>query len=333
MWEWAIWPETLQRWRREGLPDDVEPQEYFEMDPIVAVGVDCSLQLQPQKLEETQDFTITRDADGVTLKAWKEHYATPVEIDFTIKERADWDRLKERLTSDEGRIQPDVYETLRQARQDEIFSICSPAEPIWWVLRTLGHEQALMLMATDPDWVEEMVRYQMELNLRLLQKLVEAGTPPDGLWYWADLCYKNGMLFSPATYRSLFMPYHKQITRFCRQNDIILIFHCDGDVRQFIPLLIEAGFEVIQPLEARCGNDVRELKPLYGDQIAFFGNIASDVLAKGGEALEHEVRSKVLAAKPGGGYVFHSDHSVPPTISLASYGRAVEICRELGTYE
>ncbi|MEI6499654.1 MAG: uroporphyrinogen decarboxylase family protein, partial [Armatimonadota bacterium] len=65
----------------------------------------------------------------------------------------------------------------------------------------------------------------------------------------------------------------------------------------------------------------------------FFGNINNDVLARGDrEEIREEVTSKVLAAKPGGGYIWHSDHSVPPTVSLASYRYAVELAREFGQY-
>lgn len=93
-----------------------------------------------------------------------------------------------------------------------------------------------------------------------------------------------------------------------------MLLHCDGDVRKFIALLIEAGFDAIQPLEARCGNDVRELKMIHGNDIVFFGNISADVIANGADDdVEEEVRTNVLAAKQGGGYIYHS---VPPTISF-----------------
>jgi uroporphyrinogen decarboxylase len=78
---------------------------------------------------------------------------------------------------------------------------------------------------------------------------------------------------------------------------------------------------------------VRQLKPLYGDRIIFFGNISADAMARGGEELETEVRTKVLAAKPGGGYIYHSDHSVPPTVSFENYRRVIELVREHGRYE
>ncbi|MER3474038.1 MAG: hypothetical protein C4335_08390 [Armatimonadota bacterium] len=108
------------------------------------------------------------------------------------------------------------------------------------------------------------------------------------------------MLFSPRTYRELLLPCHRKVKAWCGAQGIPLLLHCDGDVRQFIPLLIEAGFDAIQPLEARAGNDVRVLKPLYGTQIVFFGNISADVMAYGtDEQLEEEIRSKLAVAMRG----------------------------------
>jgi uroporphyrinogen-III decarboxylase len=104
-------------------------------------------------------------------------------------------------------------------------------------------------------------------------------------------------------------------------------------VREFIPLLIEAGVDCIQPLEARAGNDVRALKPRYGQQIALFGNQNMDVFAAGDpDAVAHEVTSKLAAAMPGGGYIYHSDHSVPPTVSFATYSHAVALAKAHGRY-
>ena len=78
--------------------------------------------------------------------------------------------------------------------------------------------------------------------------------------------------------------------------------------------------------------DVRELKPLYGDKLTFVGNISKDVMATTKENIEEEVATKVTAAKQGGGYVYHSDHSVPPSVSLENYLFTLECVRKYGSY-
>jgi uroporphyrinogen-III decarboxylase len=114
---------------------------------------------------------------------------------------------------------------------------------------------------------------------------------------------------------------------------MFLILHCDGYVGEFIPLLIEAGFDCIQPLEARAGNDVRDFKSAFDSNIVFFGNINADVLANGTkDDIEEEVVTKVETAKAGGGYIYHIDHSVPPTVSFENYCFARKLVKEHGTY-
>ena len=331
--EVAFWPETLTRWQQEGMAADASPTELFELDPIVHLGLDNSLRLPPETLEETVDWVLERDGDGVVHKRWLNQYAPPCEVDFLIKTGTDWERYRERLDPDPARISDGTREAIRNAAAADQFCTFSPGEPVWWVLRTLGMETALMTLATDPDLFADMLGRQAELGLTMMRQLLAEGLRPDAIWFFSDLCYRNGMLFSPATYRRLMLDLHREFARLCHEHDMFLILHCDGDVREFIPLLIEAGFDCLQPLEARAGNDVRELKPRYGDQISFFGNINMDVLATGDhDLITHEVVSKVQAAKPDGGYIYHSDHSVPPTVSLDTYRLTQNLAREHGTY-
>jgi len=331
--EQSFWPETLERWRREGLKEDTSPAELFELDAFINVAIDHSLRLPEEILEETHEWVLKRDADGVVYKHWKDSYAPPAEVDTLIKTRADWERYRERLQPDPDRITDTVRQTIAEAAVAGHFCTISPGEPVWWTLRTLGTENALLTLATDPDLFADMLAHQAALNLHLTRQLLSEGYRPDGVLFSSDLCYRNGMLFSPASYRRYMMEYHRAMAQLCHENDMFLILHCDGDVRELIPLLIEAGFDCIEPLEARAGNDVRELKPRYGDRIAFFGNISMDVLATGDrELIRQEVVSKVEIAKRGGGYIHQSDHSVPPTVSFSSYCYWMDLVREIGEY-
>jgi uroporphyrinogen decarboxylase len=332
--EQSYWPETLERWRQEGMPEDRSPAQLFDLDAFVNLGLDHSLRLPPETLEETVDWVLERNADGVTHKRWKNSYHTPGEVDCLIKTRADWERYRERLAPDPGRISDGVRQAITNAAAAGQFCTISPGEPVWWTLTTLGMENALLTLATDPDFFAEMMEAQATLALQLTRQLLAEGYRPDGILFSSDLCYRNGMLFSPACYRSLMMDYHREIAELCHANDMFLILHCDGDVRQFIPLLIEAGFDCIEPLEARAGNDVREFKRLYGDRLSFFGNIDMDVLATGDrELIAAEVVSKIETAKVGGGYIHQSDHSVPPTVSYDSYRLWMDLAAEHGEHE
>ncbi len=333
MAEICVWPQTLERWKTEGMPADASPLAYFGLDEGLSYGFDCSLQLETKVIEETEEWKTAVNSDGVTMKTWKNSFATPVELDFAVKTRSDWDQLKPRLRPDWRRFHEPNLAAMAERTAQGSFVTISPLEPCWYALRTLGHKECLELMALEPEFIEDIIATQTDLVLAMLEMGLSRGMKCDALWFFSDLCYRSGMLFSPATYRRMVQPYHRRFKDFCVKHNLFFILHCDGDVRNFIPLLIESGFDCIQPLEARAGNDVRLLKKAYGKDIAFFGNINMDVLARGDKAeITEEVVTKVTAAQEGGGYIYHSDHSVPPTVSLASYSLALDLARKHGGY-
>jgi uroporphyrinogen decarboxylase len=331
--EQSYWPETIARWQQEGMPPDTTPAELFELDGFSTFGLDCSLRLPEETLEETDEWFMDRDDNGVVHKRWKTSYHTPAEVDWAIKTREDWERHRERLAYAPERISDGVRQAITAANAAGQFCTIAPGEPVWWAISVLGMENAMLTLGADPDLFADILEALATLALRMTRQLLEEGYRPDGILFSSDLCYRSGMLFSPATYRGMMMDYHREYARLCHEHDMFLILHCDGDVRNFIPLLIEAGFDCIEPLEARTRTDVRELKPLYGDRLSFFGNINMDVLATGDRAaIRHEVVSKIEAAKPGGGYIHQSDHSVPPTVSWDDYRYWMDLAREHGEY-
>jgi len=333
MTEICFWPDTIQRWEKEGLPEKTDPLDFLRMERITIAGFDCSLQIDKKMIEETADWKIETDENGVTMKSWKTAYAPPQELDFKIKTESDWKQLKPRLVATWERFSRETIAAMEQAHTDGNLVTIRPEEPCWFALRTIGHKECLELMALEPAFIEDIIATKTDFILEMMALGLTHGLTYDALWFFSDLCYRGGMLFSPAIYRRMILPYHRKVKDFCTRNNLPLLIHCCGDVRQLIPLLMEAGFDCVQPLEARAGNDVRKLKPLHGNKMAFFGNINIDVLARGNQKeIEEEVVTKVEAAKAGGGYIFHSDHSVPPTVSFASYRLAVELARKHGVY-
>jgi len=188
-------------------------------------------------------------------------------------------------------------------------------------------------MVEDPDLIRDIFEAHVTLMIRMCEMLMDRGVVFDGAWFYGDIAYNKGLLFSPKAYREVLMPSHKRLFDFCNAHDMPVIYHTDGDVRDAIPFLIEAGIRCLQPLEAKAGMDVRALKEEYGDRLAFMGNIDIQVMSGGDRSLiEEEVKSKVLAAKKGGGYIYHSDHSVPPSVTFESYEWVMELMDRYGKY-
>ena len=92
-------------------------------------------------------------------------------------------------------------------------------------------------------------------------------------------------------------------------------------------MFIEEGFDCLQALEAKCGQDVRELVKEYGRKIVFFGNIDVRVFSMDTAAVRNEILPKLAAFDGGYNYIFSSDHSMPQTASIENYIYALDIVR------
>ena len=137
-----------------------------------------------------------------------------------------------------------------------------------------------------------------------------------------------------AAYRSLIWPDHRRLAGWAHEKGLKFIYHTDGDVNGVVDLYIQAGFDCLQPLEAKARMDIRTLIPRYGDRLAFFGNIDIRVLSTNDpDQVEEELRSKLEAGKSRRGYIFHSDHSVPPAVSWKTYQHVIRLLNNLGKYD
>ncbi|HOW19708.1 MAG TPA: uroporphyrinogen decarboxylase family protein, partial [Phycisphaerae bacterium] len=89
----------------------------------------------------------------------------------------------------------------------------------------------------------------------------------------------------------------------------------------------------LNPLEAKANMDVRELAPKYGERLGFCGNMDVRVMMTNDlDAIRQEICSKLAAVMPYHGYIYHSDHSIPPGVKLETYQAVLEMVRREGRY-
>jgi len=327
------WQTTIARWHREGLPEDQSPAAYFGYERV-AQGADLSFQLPEEVLEETETYRISKDAWGATTRVFKCQESTPELIDFLITDRGQWEEHKPRLAWNESRVGwQQALATNQSLRESGAFVTFQAGFGYDRVQRFVGAPQVLEAMLDDPGWVMDMMDTVADLVIAAADAMLSRGLRFDGAFLWNDMAYRNGTFFSPAAYRRLELPSQKRMCDFCHANGLPVILHTDGDVRELIPMLIEAGFDCLQPLEVKAGMDLVALKREYGDRLAFMGGIDVRAMAHPDPAvIEHEIRTKVPVAKQGGGYIYHSDHSVPDNVSFEQYARVMELVAEYGSY-
>jgi len=330
-----FWEATGNRWREEGLPAEVSPDDHFGTE-IRNVSVDNSFGFTPEEVERTDEYVVVRDEWGVLKRDWVDHRSTPELLDFFVKSRGQWDELKNRLKPDASRVDWNALKAEHARWREEGKFICISAVPGYeatW--RKIGPEALLMAIADDPDWVRDMYEYDAEMIIGMGKLYLERGFEFDGAWLWDDLAYKNGPLFSPRAYREQLLPYHRRLCDFFHEQGWPVILHSCGNITALVPWLIEAGFDCLQALEVKAGVDLGQFVREYGSGLCFMGGVdVRTFFAEDESEMEREIKTKleIGMANPQG-YVFHSDHSIPTQVSFERYAHVVELVKEWGVYE
>ena len=345
-----FWGSFLERWRRDlGLPCDTDIYRYYDLDWIVTIP-NMDPKITPfQVLSQDDEQVIVRTGFGAVIRK-RYDYPMPAFLGFetdSIKKAAAfqfddaWDERRFFRAGDNQiagvgdgfrRDLPPWIETVNSLYPDfPVFgSICEGQEMLW---RIIGSENVMLWIGLYPEevgrFVERINRFALELTVAQIEA---AAGMLDGMVIWGDVAYKKGLFFSPRYWRRYFKPGVKAIVDACHERGLPVIYHGCGNVRSIFEDFIEVGVDAYNPLEAKAGLDVVELRRQFGHRIAFCGNM--DVIAwadANREELKQIVLTKLNAAK-GGGYIFQSDHSVPGNISGENYDYVVNLVREFGRY-
>lgn len=327
------WDSTLARWRQEGMPEDVSPDDYFGYE-LVRIRPDISPRFPTEIVEEDEEYVLERTSYGALRRQHRDRSTTPELLDMPVKSREDWDRIKPRLEPESSRVNwPKVREQYELERGKGRFVTFSAHIGYAQFIEYVRTDELLMLMATDPEWVKDMFQTQAELVIGMAQIMMAEGIHFDAAFLNCDLGYRNGTLFSPEMYRRLQFPYDRMVFTFFRDKGLPVILHSDGCVKALIPHFLDAGLSALQPLESKAGMDLVELKREYGKDLALFGGIDVRAMADPDpRVVEDEIKRKFEVAMDGGGYMYHSDHSVPNNVSFAQYRRTMELVRKHGDY-
>jgi len=112
------------------------------------------------------------------------------------------------------------------------------------------------------------------------------------------------------------------------------MIHSDGSIAEFVPSLIEAGFDIINPIQTSArGMDLEYLKRNFGDKIVFQGGIdTQQVLRSTPKDVEKEVKRVIDILAPGGGYLLGPSHNFTRDIPIKNIIKMFETVMEYGIY-
>ena len=181
-------------------------------------------------------------------------------------------------------------------------------------------DQFLMDLLVEPEKVHALLDALMESYLNTLMKTCETvGDIVDIIKFGDDLGTVNGPFFSVAVYREFFKPRHKMLCDYVKvHSSMHTMLHCCGGIYELIPELIEAGFEILNPVQINAVNmEPGRLKNEFGKDITFWGG-GCDTSRILNRATPQEVRKHVLhnleTFSKGGGFVFTTVHNIMPDV-------------------
>jgi uroporphyrinogen decarboxylase len=183
-----------------------------------------------------------------------------------------------------------------------------------------GWMQFMIDLAADPVMAEEFLERMTEMWMDNLARYLGAvGEYVQIIQFGDDLGAQHRPLISPAMYRRLFKLRHRRMYEYVHaHSDCAVFLHTCGSVYDLIPDLIEAGVDVLNPVQTTAaGMDPARLKREFGERRVFWGGgcHTQRVLPRGTPAeVAADVRERLQIFAPGGGYVFAAIHNILPDV-------------------
>ena len=258
------------------------PSSAFSYDQIVFPFIDG----YPAKYGDNLDEAMGRiHWAGLVHSPW-DHAA---DLDF-------WERLRANAIA------------LRE-RSDRAIIIVAGCNLFEWGTFLRRIDNFLMDLVYAPDEVERLLDALVERHLSSLEKICHAvGDVVDIIRLGDDLGMNTGPFMSPNTYRKLFKPRHTILCDYIKENSSLHTFlHSCGSIYKLMPDLIEAGFEILNPVQTNARDMQPErLKAEFGRDVVFWGGGADtrSVLNQATpDQVKDHVRRNIEILAPGGGYV------------------------------
>jgi len=331
-YEFGAWDQTLARWHGEGLPDEYRGvsdaiDRYFRTDGLdrfvdAGVGVDMYPRFEAKVLEEKGDHLIVQEEDGAIAEMLRPELGAsiPKYLRHALETRADWEKIRdERLDPAHPiRLAPDLEERCRASYGSERPVVAWCGSVYGYLRNWMGLENISLAIIEQPDWIDEMMNHMTELRLTVLGGIAGKCRVDLGHW-WEDMCYNKGPLVSPRWFEEHMVPHYRRVTDFLRR-ECGCEFHmldCDGNIHALTPLWLEAGINVLYPVEA-AHTDGHALKSEHGSRLSLRGYFDKRALIAGKGAIDREFE-RLRPLLQSGGFIPHTDHTVPPDVSWDDY--------------
>ncbi len=199
-----------------------------------------------------------------------------------------------------------------------------------------GVEEWYISTLTREDYIKEVFDRQTDIAVKNLELLKEVtGDRVDAVVICGtDFGTQNSTFCSPETFDNMWLPYSRKVNDWIHANTQWKTFkHSCGSVETLIPHFIEAGFDIINPVQINAANmDPVNLKKKYGDRIVFWGGgvDTQGVFAFGTpQQVREQVKRQCSILNEGGGFVFNTVHNIQANVPFENVVAMLEALKDL----
>jgi len=292
--------------------------EYFDIDGITTFEIGH---------EEKMDDLHVRDGFGVVYKL--SEYGIPVPVGHPVKNRNDLEQFTPPVPRMEDLGLLELAIDRFKGRKATFWLMRGIFVRSW---RLLGMSNYMMNIYSDPDFLHAIAKMMLEYSLAQLDLLAQAGL--DVLVVEDDIAMDKGPMVSLEDFNIFINQYNRQIVERAHQKGLKVVRHSDGNLWPLLDVLIESGYDGINPLEPQAGMEMKRVKAFCGDRICLLGNIdAVDLLPNGKpEEVEQAVIQTIEDGAAGGGLIICSSNSLHPGVNAENCIAMFKAVRKHGKY-
>ena len=221
-------------------------------------------------------------------------------------------------------------EQVEDAKKRDLIALGDMQITLWeisWYLRSM--EELFCDMMEGSDMAEFMFDKALEMAKVRAGSYVKAGV--DALFFGDDIGMQHTIMMSEDLYCEWIKPRLKALIDYVKaiNPEVIIFYHSCGFIEPLIPHLIDAGVDVLNPIQSEC-MDFEEIYRKYGDRISFHGTIGTQTVMPFGtpEEVKAEVWKNLDIAGEKGGLMVAPTHMLEPEVPMENILAYVEACRE-----
>ena len=221
-------------------------------------------------------------------------------------------------------------EQVEDAKKRDLIALGDMQITLWeisWYLRSM--EELFCDMMEGSDMAEFMFDKALEMAKVRAESYVKAGV--DALFFGDDIGMQHTIMMSEDLYCEWIKPRLKALIDYVKaiNPEVIIFYHSCGFIEPLIPHLIDAGVDVLNPIQSEC-MDFEEIYRKYGDRISFHGTIGTQTVMPFGtpEEVKAEVWKNLDIAGEKGGLMVAPTHMLEPEVPMENILAYVEACRE-----